>query len=300
MTTMNSPYYPPRAGRFSRALSWLHSARRIQPGRARTFNHRTHWNGKTEDGHPLLQFLVPGAALPAGGLRRHRKSVMAIWLTLLALSLVGIGTAWASWAMVAAAVIHTVAVSAALTGSLTHLPRAGRAWRASLYAMLTVLVLYQLLMPWIIRSFVLPIRVQDSSVLINTAVARSGLKRGDWIAYRFDNGQTGFDRILALPGETVHFHPDAFEAGGMAYQRVAGSMPEEGSITLTESEYFVWPAGARYPAYGEAQFTAMLTRLSLVPRDRVTGRAYQRWLWRKQALEPLVRLADWTGNRIQP
>src|SRR6185503_10734638 len=108
---------------------------------------------------------------------------------------------------------------------LQDLPRDSRFSRASLYGFLLVLVLYAFVPVRLAGRFVLPVQIQGKTILINTVNPVSNLRRGDWIAYKFENGAIGFDRILAFPGETIRFGEDSFAVGGTAYRRVSEQMP---------------------------------------------------------------------------
>lgn len=311
--TTASPYYPPRAGRFGRSLTrWYRFRQTRQLERFAPPANAGSW--------PRLAFrlLVPGTLVLARGQRLLGRVLLTSWLTAAAAFCIWIGTAWSLRAFVLASAIHSISAGLTFTACLMRLPRAKRIRRASLYGLLFVLVLYTLLLPALVRRVVLPIQVQGTTLLINTSVPVSKLRRGDWIAYRFGSGAAGagmrrgdwipylfgrgaagFDRILALPGETIRFYEDAFEVGGVAYQRVANSMPIAGEVSVPESAYYVWPAGARNPHNVEGA-TEMLSLISTVSEDRVIGPAYHYWLWRKPELDPLVALKDWTPPSLDP
>jgi hypothetical protein len=284
----DSPYYPPRAGRIGRNLNRWYRIRRtlelerfVAPAPARSWPRFALW------------LLVPGTLGLARGQRSHGGALLAVWLTALAAHFVWIDAAWASWMRVIAASIHSISaamVFAACT-RLPDLPRDNRFARASAYGFLLVLALYVFLPMRLADRVVLPIQIQGKTILINTLKPVRNLRRGDWIAYEFENGMIGFDRILALPGETIRFGEESFTVDGTAYQRVSEQMPSHGEISVSNEVLYVWPAGARYAHAGERE-AELLAGIAIVPKHRVLGPAYRHWFWRTQALEPLTVLKD--------
>jgi hypothetical protein len=297
MKAVESPYYPARAGRFGRGLhGWfrfrraLHRPRPVPPPPALSRPRLVLW------------LLVPGSLTAARGKRLRGGVLLSLWLAMIAACWIWIGTAWSSSALVVASALHSLTAAIALAAWLEHVTPGSRLRRAAWYAFLLVLLLYMVAVPALTRRVVLVINVRDDTHLINPSVAPGELRRGDWIAYQFysHSGAMGFDRILALPGETIRFYNDAFEVGGTAYQRLP-RMPTAGEKRVGEGEYFVWPAGARLNGFaGRGEGTRLLQGAAIVPEKRVLGRAYDRWLWRKQTLDPLVVLKDWTPPSLPP
>ena len=109
------------------------------------------------------------------------------------------------------------------------------------------------------------------------------------MGYRIYGGQLSFDRILALPEETVHFREDAFEVGGTAFRRVSDRMPKAGEVDVPKGAYYIWPVAVRY-GHGGGDQTEGLSSLAVVGQGDVIGAAYRRWFWRSYELEPLVEL----------
>jgi hypothetical protein len=245
--------------------------------------------------------LIPGTFGLARGQRSLGIGLLGVWLGMLVAYWIWIGTPAATWAYLLASAIHAISASIVFATCLTHLSRESGVWRASLYGFLTVLVLYSLSPFRLTRGVVLLIEVQGTTVLINPVEPANELGRGDWIAYRFNKYPgAGFDRILALPGETLRFHKDAFEVNGTAYRRISEQMPTQGEMPVAKGEYFVWPESARYGRGGGAWAPELLRGFAIVSHDHVIGQAYHRWLWRKQELDPLVVLKDWTPPSLHP
>ena len=294
MKTGGSPYYPPRArGLWSSLPRWRGLRRAFALERIAPQAPVSSWS------RLLLWLLVPGTFVLARGLRLRGWIFFGLWLSLMAAYFIWIGTSWSSWALILASVLHSISTVMTFVAILEHLPRGNRIRRSTFYGFLLVVLLYYVFGPLFSRRVVLPIQLFDKSYLINTTAPVRGLQRGDWIAYRFMNNATGFDRVLAYPGETIRFHPDAFEAGGTVYQRVSSSMPTAGEVTLPDATFYVWPANARV-THARDMGTAMLSQIAPVREDQVIGPAYRSWFWRKLPLEPLVPLKDWTPPKSAP
>jgi hypothetical protein len=298
MKAVESQYYPPRAGRFGRSLGgWFRLRRAVHRPRIAPPRPAPSWP------RLALWLLVPGSFALARGRRLRGAVVLSIWLSMIAAYWIWIGTARSSWALVLASAIHSVTAAITFAACLEHRTPGSRLRRAAMYGFLLVLLLYIAGPHGLTRRVVLVVNGENATYLINTAVSNSELRRGDWIAYQYysHSGATGFDRILGLPGETIRFHEDAFEVDGTAYQRVSDRMPTAGEKHVGEREYFVWPAGARLSGYaGNEAGTRLLQGVATVPEERVLGRAWHRWLWRKQTLDPLVVLKDWTPPPLSP
>jgi hypothetical protein len=246
-----------------------------------------------------LWLLIPGTLGLARGQRLYGSALLTVWLAALAVHCVWIDTAWSSWLRIFAASIHSISATIVFASCLQGLPRDKRFSRASVYGFLLVLALYVFLPMGLSNRVVLPIQIQGKTILINTVKPINGLRRGDWIAYQFENGAIGFDRILALPGETIRFGEESFAVEGTAYRRVSEQMPSHGEISVSNEGLYVWPAGARYAHAGERE-TELLGSIATVPKHRVLGAAYRHWFWRTQTLEPLAVLKDQVSRATTP
>lgn len=286
--TSPSPYYPPRA-RWPRGWRdlWYRLRRDLHLERLSAITPRSSWR------RVALWLVIPGIWEIARGQPLAGRAVLQVWLLLVAGYWMGMGSAWASFALLATPALHSVCATRVLLDQPGKQLSFARLLRASMTASLVVFVLYGLLALAAARRIVLPISTNGTPVLIDPATPRSTLRRGDWIAYTLPNNQLGFERVLALPGETIRFYANAFEVGEIAYQRISTAMPVQGGVTVPPDVLFVWPVGARYAHGGEAG-TAQLLALAEVPLPRITGRAFNRWFWRTQDLEPLVSLKNWS------
>ncbi len=260
--------------------------------------------------HALLWLFVPGAMWMGHGRRRLGRVVMAAWLTLGAVHVMLLGETVATSALILACGLHSVTAAAVVATWLAALPPLKRCLRTALYAVLIAVLLYSVVLPAVLSAVVRPITVWNDSLLI-----RSGLmdfsghrQRGDWIAYQLPPGEgyvitrdgLGFDRILALPGETVRFHEDAFEVNGRAYERVSPHMPVTGEITVPAGHYFIWPANAAFRHVDDQTERHLLLKLAMIAGEDVRGAAYHRWFWRTQVLRPLKPVDDWTPPVSRP
>jgi hypothetical protein len=63
-------------------------------------------------------------------------------------------------------------------------------------------------------------------------------------------------------------------------------MPTEGSLTVAEKHWFVWPnlAISGHGDVGEARLSEALMGLSDVSQSNFLGTPFKHWLWRRQTL----------------
>jgi hypothetical protein len=300
MPAETSSFYPPRAGPASRSLAaggrWLRLVLRIR--KRHTLN--------LGEVPPWRWLLVPGLLWRQLGKPELGTAVLAVWAFALILSILTLNPALASAAALTASGLHGLCAAAFLTEYFPHWPGIQRLWRIPLLACLWVMAFYGLGVRPAAGLFVQRLTARDRTVMIQPA---GGLfapewRRGDWVAYQlpetFAGGHFGnliawqtpgadthFDRILAVPGDTIQFHPDFFEVGGQHFEKVAPDMPSTGTLALPRDDqhYLIWPTNTR------VQHGTMMPEIMLaaarIPENRLLGKPWSRWFWRKQLPPPL-------------
>lgn len=284
-----SPWYPPRAGAFSRCLAagdrWAVALRR--------------WDGSVpvmEEPHSLGTalpwLLVPGLMWRRRGRRLLGGAVLLSWALFLAIHTVSLNLATVKSAAVAASVLHAVSASAVLRVVYPHWRGWAGLWRTALGVILLMFTVYTVGLGNAVPVFALKMAINGHTVAIRPAGAGERHWRpGDWVAYRLpDHEGVNMDRILAGPGDTIRFHQDSFEVNGRFFERVAEYLPVSGEKMIPAGEYFIWPSGLRYTHYTGTPQTDMLLRLSSVAENGIVGRPFRRWFWVKQEFPPLKPL----------
>lgn len=251
-----------------------------------------------------LWLLVPGA------LNFHRKQLFTgrVYLGSWALGLIfyaatlGLSAAW--WFFALASSIHSITATMAFVAGWPG----GKQDRAlngySVAGAIFTFLLYGWLLPRVIPSLVIPIAIEEHSVLVNPWSNK--ISRGDLVTcrmhYHYDartewtNDVLACDRVLALPGEVIHFYPDHFEVNGVDYRQLGFRMPKHGELLLPPDCYYIWPTTNRInPEMVTPE--KMLQQAAIVTRDRVLGKVYERWFFRTQKNPPL---ATWTPTPSSP
>ena len=280
MSAIDSPFYPPRAGWWSRRLTGWHRLRRKMESTRFTPD------GAPSRGRLLVWLLVPGAVYFSKARDLHGVVCGAFlllgWLTAIAIHFVWIGLPAARLAYILLPSAVSISATVALQVRRTGRPRA--ALGGCVVALACAFAFHRLVSDRIVR----PIEGRGANVLINMLRSTASVQRGEWVAYERGGG-VGFERVLALPGDTVRFHPDKVVVAEVAYERASKFMPERGEWVVPRDSYLVWPQG--FTAQWARTFGVEgLIEYSLVKRGEIVGPAYRRWLWRKPVLEPLVVL----------
>jgi hypothetical protein len=138
----------------------------------------------------------------------------------------------------------------------------------------------------------LPLRLHGRVIVVSRSTPSIDLRRGDWVAYTFeskgDHGVIvregmGLGKLLALPGDKLHFGESTFEVNGVIQPRLH-LMPADGEYVIPEKHWFVWPE-LDISGHGQVPVSDMaqtLINLGTISEGRFLGKAPRRWLWRPQ------------------
>ena len=287
MKSTASPYYPPRATVWTRFRSKLN--RWVIRFRATGIDY-----GVTEEigmffkGIPWL--LVPGLMWRQTGRRLLGDVVMAVWVVLVATYIASLNTGMANLAATIASTIHAISASAVFVVLCPHWYGVSRIVRTVIYTLLLVLLIYSFGLRNVIEPFAQRITTGEATVMVHRAglFSKNRWAQGDWVAYRNGQRTTSFDRILAVPGDTVKFHRDSFEVNGRHFARLSELMPTDGEWTMGAGIYFIWPGTVIL--HGDVE--AMLLRFAEVAEADIIGKPYGHWFGKTPTLEPLKPLPD--------
>jgi hypothetical protein len=286
----SSPYYPPRAGPLSRFLAMMDRLGfRIQ--RSLADRPALRWASPFPGGIPWL--LLPGLMWRQEGKTTLGTGVMVAWAVLVTTHIVCLNPDLAGAAAIFASMLHAISAAAALTVLYPHWHGTSRLWRTSLISTLLVLLIYT----FGLRNALLPIAqritIQGSTVMIHQTgwFSEKPWTRGEWVAYRRLGGLTYMERILAIPGDTIRFHPESFEVNGRFFERLSEQMPKTGETVMDAGTYFIWPTEAKVFHGGDFELGLFLGLTNIAETD-ILGRPYRRWFWASPALENLKPVAS--------
>ncbi len=286
MSKFSSPFYPPRARWYSGLYYvWLAA------------KHLFHFEvlalpGRMAFWQLVLSLIVPGYSFYA--LRRpkigHAIQLGYGWSALV--FVVWLGYAVANLALGLMIALHVI--------SIFFLVRAWEmdwSFRSRLVLALGTLLLvglgvYLPLRRQIERHLIMPFRVGNRVVVVNTLKRPSAIQRGDWIAYKIDRyyedsvfipANYALGRIQGVAGDRVRITPADFQVNGRAAPRLA-HMPAEGEYTVPEKHWFIWP-DLSISGHGvdEGHIVRAFAQNALVPETQFVGRPFQRWFWRRQS-----------------
>jgi len=277
-----SPYYPPRAGPLSRAIVML----------TRISFLTSRWLGKPptihvgsvfQGGIPWL--LVPGLMWRQEGMTKRGNGVIMAWSVLVTIHIFSLNPDLAGTSAIIASVLHALSAAAVLTALHPHWQGTARLWRTSLFSMLLVLMIYTVGLRMVVLPFAQRVSTPGTTVMIHKAgwLSKHQWIRGEWVAYRRQGSAIYMDRILAIPGDTVRFHPESFEVNGRLFDRLSAQMPTNGEIEMDAGTYFIWPTDATFSGVAPE----VILGLTIITEPAIFGRPYRRWFWTTHSLEDL-------------
>jgi hypothetical protein len=286
--TKISSYYPPRATPWSRFRTALHR-RWIELRAPRAIYDVTEDAGRFLKGIPWL--LVPGLMWRQQGRTLLGNGFATAWFVLVVIFTVSLDPMVANVAASVAAMMHAISASAVLGVLCPHWQGFSRIVRTMVYTALLVFAIYTVGMRAVVAPLAQRVTSEGSTVMIHRPNWFSGIPwhRGEWVAYRLETGATSFDRILALPGDTIRFNRDSFEVNGRHFERLSELMPTDAEWTMGRETYFIWPAKVNVKNGHPAE---ILLNLAEVRDSDILGRPYRRWFWKSSNLEPLKPLSN--------
>jgi hypothetical protein len=284
-----SPYYPPRARWYSPLFRISDTFRRI------TCLDRIHLPDAMSWGPFLAALLIPGLAFR---LRRERLiayAIMGAYLLLAAVFVIWLGYSVANIAFGLMLSLHATSILFLCNPWMARMRFIFRLLFG--VAVLVVLggLVYAPVRGQIQNHCLMPLRVRQEVVVIQTFCRANLVQRGDWIAYRVEGDRLegaivqaglGLRPVTGLPGDEIAFSPDACLVNGAATPRLQG-MPDHGGFVVPENHWFVWPEHDITLRGRAAQATADAALLSMsdVAQEQFVGRPFKRWFWRRQDLQ---------------
>jgi hypothetical protein len=283
-----SPYYPPRERWYTPLWYPWHRCQRL-----------FHLEPITDGFHLPAHKLLLGMAVP--GLpwlwygRPLFSLVAAAGYCLSALVfLIWIGHAVGTLALATMMSIHTSGIlymNRQLTPEVELWKRI--AWSVAVFAMVSLLV-YQPLRRQMERRWIMPLRVGERVLVVNTSTSPRLVKRGDWVAYRIDGlyadrtlvrGGYGVGQVLAQAGDRISFLTNSYSVNQEPRPRQP-HMPTNKDVVVSDGHWFIWPnMDITLPGHGEPGVVDdTLAQLAMVPETNFVGAPYRHWWWRRQIL----------------
>jgi hypothetical protein len=284
-----SPYYPPRARWYCPLLRIADEFRRL------TWLDRIHLPAGISFIAFVSALLVPGFALYVHRERVLARLIIAGYALLLAVFILWLGYPIANVAFGLMLSLHATSVIFLINPWLgnARLPfqlLVGMAVLGVLGGLLYAPLRHQLQTCWL-----LPLRIRDQVVIVQTFSPAPSVRAGDWIAYEIeaDRGQgwrleSGYalGPVLAVAGDRVRFTTTTYEINGV-YHPHRPHMPVTGELMVPENHWFLWPDLA-INVYGNpnpATVEAAMLRIATVSRAQFVGKPFHRWFWRRQMLQ---------------
>jgi hypothetical protein len=287
----DSGYYPPRARWYNRLF--------LNPRRAlRRWVHfeRLGFTASLSPGRLLLSLIFPSFAFFTLGRRWLGWLFLAIYTVSLGVFVVRLGYPAANIAFGLLIFAHATSIIFA-EGVWVGNERFGLRLGLAFGTLLGVWALvYGPLVHFAERHLVIPMQVRDRIVVVRAGVATS-LKRGEWVAYQITdktiggpgnvvnmNAGLGLDQVLALPGDNIRFTPEAFWVNEQPSPS-RSLMPPTGELVVPRNVWFIWPNSSMNisgPRANTAGAVELMLRTAMVDRDRILGRPFQHWFWRRQ------------------
>lgn len=295
---LESSYYPPRAGHFAAAgRGWRRvsvACRRFTPEPAES----------VPAGQALLALLAPGVGFGVFG-RRLAGLVVAVawglavllafyWLATPAVQMGGHQFDPAFMAAGAAAGLHATSAGffAQLWWGWTTFVR--RIVMSVAVTGLLLLCLYLPLGTWVRAHVAQPVRLGARAWVVNPSARPAEVRRGEWVLWNQPQIIHGNIRVaaglrvgpvVALSGERVEFGPEVIRINGVPQPRRPG-MPQAGSLVVPPACWLAWPEDTVQGNFnpGPEAIAAVKLNAAVVPWLNFTGKARERWFFRRNPL----------------
>lgn len=288
MNRIVSPYYPPRARWYSPLFgAWQMLQRRMGLDRLHL-----------PEGIPAFAFiaslLVPGLAFIVRKERLIGRAILLGYGLLAIVFIVWLGYPVANVAFGLMLAAHVTSVSFLLQHWLAD---ARFGFRIATGLILLLLVgggIYAPLRNELQTKYLMPLRIKDNVVVVQTFSSPRSVQRGDWIACSLAGGGSvglrvneglGLRPVLAVAGDRIRFTPQTFEINGVA-QKSLPHMPVAGELVVPEKHWFLWPeiVISGHVNTSEATIASSMLQMATVAETQFIGKPFKRWFWRRQIL----------------
>jgi len=291
-----SPFYPPRARWWSRALfPWFRFQRALHL-------EKIHCPAGFSAGETFLALLVPGFSFCMLGRRMLGLSILAVYVVSVPVYFVRLGFPEGSFAYGLMLAAHATSIFYLLSHWLGPLEFGAKLGLAFASLLAVWLMLYVPMVGYFERHIAVPLLVRGQVVVMHPRLVPSEVRRGDRIM--FDLAETeigqahgggggavwvragvGWGPVLALPGEQISFSTNSFSVNGTVHPLLA-HMPDSGELIMPTNRWFVWPEFgiSSHGNVSQANISAQILQMATVSATQMTRRPYSTWFGREQIL----------------
>jgi hypothetical protein len=236
---------------------------------------------------------IPGLAVHLRGPRNVGKAALWTCAGLLLVFVLFLGYQVGNIAFALLLSVHVTGLLYFLQPAFGNLKLGSRFLLSIAVLMALSLFLYLPLRNFFQNHFFAPLRTQNRVIVVTRFFFANSLRRGDWLAFRFEEatghgyrvkGGVGFGPVLALPGDRVRFTPDGVEVNGRVWPRRL-HMPGQGEFRLPGNCWFVWPDVAKMGyvnAPAGPELSSALISAGTIEKGQIVGKPCRRWFWRRQ------------------
>lgn len=285
-----SSYYPPRARWYSFLFTFGNTLRR------RLALDRIQLPDEMTLGGVVAGFLVPGLGVYLRGPKLWGYAAVAGCGLLALLSIVWFGLMAGNLAFGLLLSLHVSSFVYYCDPWIRDEPFGSRL-RFTLLILLAIgLLLYLPGRIYVKNHWLMPLREQGQTILVQRNFPARAVQRADWVAYRIPENanwsegggvivRSGLEigRVQAVAGDTVRFSEDAFSVHGQSQPRLP-HMPTSGEVLVPEKNWFIWPElGINgHGNIGEGNLSSAMLRLANVSEEQYLGKPFNRWFGRRQ------------------
>lgn len=289
-----SAYYPPRARWYGLFFYFGNAVRR------RLALDRLALPRGIKLSELLAGFFVPGLAVYLRGPKLWGQAALSAWAALFLFYVVGLGHPVANLAFGLMISLHATGLVYYCNPLLVNESFPTRIAVTLLVLIAIGLGLYLPTRNLVQAHWLVPLQMNGRVVVVQRLFQLSMIKRGDWVAYTYDENATGHNYhggvvqlqngmglgpVLAVAGDQVVFSNNLFSVNGI-WQTNLPHMPASGELVVPEKHWFIWPnlGISGHGNVGEARISSALLGLASVDESNFWGSPFHRWFGRKQIL----------------
>ncbi|HET7625676.1 MAG TPA: hypothetical protein VFM25_10475 [Verrucomicrobiae bacterium] len=282
-----SPFYPPRARWYNRFLSPWFALRRV------LHLDRIHLPDGISFTRFLLSLVIPGFSFFARGQRIFGWAFLGAYGVAVIIFFGALGYGIANVAFGLMISIHASSIVYMEFSWVRERSVLGyRIFVALGTALIVWLAAYAPLVNYLGTHWLMPLRTPRGVVVVNLRAAPRHVARGDWIAYRVGQFQSGevivragfaVEKVLGLTGDHIQFSVNSMRINNAIFPRPANT-PADGEWIVPEKCWFILPNLAQSGHGRAAQIHLMqaMQANGMVSESDWIGKPFARWFGRKQ------------------
>lgn len=246
----------------------------------------------------LFMIFIPGLPLIFGERRSFGCLLLGVYLTLVLLFLSLLGLPGNSLLFGGILFLHAMSIMTLLKSIIQTVTVGMRIFQV-LGVMVGLTIFYQNILGFVDRNFFVPLEVNGKTIIVYRVGKSEGIQRGQWVVFAHGTGrklgyvgntlyvQKGLfsGRVIGKAGDRIEFGSGNYWVNGKIHVSLP-YMPEEGTVFVSQSQYFIWP-DTRYYQHGYVTETveklrAANLRIAHVDKGALIGKPFNRWFGRMQ------------------